>query len=79
MSNLVHEITNATDRIQVRVWLIDGRYRVSLLDLDAVRADRLPFAVDYNLRRVDRSEAQEVGVALLAPRCRGTGERVLPA
>ena len=33
--NLLHEISDHEVRVQVRVWLIDGRYHVTLVDLDA--------------------------------------------
>ena len=35
MTNLVHEISNHAIGVQVRVWLIAGRYHVTLVDLDA--------------------------------------------
>jgi len=35
MPNLLHEISDHEVRVQVRVWLIDGRYHVTLVDLDA--------------------------------------------
>ena len=34
-TNLLHEISNHEVRVQVRVWLIDGRYHVTLVDFDA--------------------------------------------
>src|SRR5271166_6949757 len=69
---------------------IDGerhRYRVAvaprqverMLDILAVRADRLPPAVDDDLRRVDGRETEKPGVAVLPPGRRGAGVRVLPA
>src|SRR6516165_667856 len=74
----------------LRAAIIDGEYQRHLLalalrriedvlDLGTARTDRLPFAVDDDLRGVDGAQAQEVGIMLLAPRRRGTGERVLPA
>src|SRR5207237_542515 len=49
------------------------------LDLATVGTDRLPSAVDDDLRRVDRGKTQKVDVAVLAPRRLGAGKRVLPA
>jgi hypothetical protein len=34
-TNLLHEISDHEVRVQVRVWVIDGRYHVTLVDLDA--------------------------------------------
>ncbi len=69
-------IDRESDRHPVAV--APGRAQ-SLLDLAAVGTDRLPSAVDHHLWRVDRWEAQKIGVAVLPPRRIGAGERVLPA
>jgi len=50
-----------------------------MLDIGAVRADRLPLPVDDDLRRVNRCEMEERRVAVLTLGRLVAGIRVLPA
>jgi hypothetical protein len=56
MTNLVQETTNNDYRVQVRVWLIEDRYHVTLVDLDAERM--VPTVVIFDARATAIAYAQ---------------------